>query len=290
MGDINTINNDLKDLMVQGKALLEKGASDLMNEQREKATKLFSDLGGVPTRSHEAYKYTNLLPAFDHPYTVDLQYRTVMDDLNKLFYCDVPELDTNLVLLINGWYYNNNRTLDLPKGVIVCSLRYAAANHKEIFDAHYGKYAKIEEDSLAALNTSLAQDGIFVYVPKNVVVEKPIQVINLLRSDRDLMASQRNLVVIEPNAQAKILFCDHTLTKHCYLSNTVSEINVAENAMFDLYTVQNQRSNASVINSVYLRQDKSSNVLSNTISLYGGLIRNNINILLDGEHCENHTY
>ena len=204
---IDTINNDFADLFEQGKSLLDDKSSKFMNTKREEAFEQFKKLG-VPTLAHEDYKYTNLVPAFDHPYTVDLQYRTVIGDLNELFYCDVPELDTNLVLLSNGWYYNENRELDIPKGVIVCSLQEAAEKHSEIFEKHYGKYAKPNEEGLVALNTALAKDGIFIYVPKNVVVEKPIQVINLLRSDRDLMATQRNLVVIEENAQAKLIFCD----------------------------------------------------------------------------------
>ena len=286
---IDTINNDFLDLFKQGKSLLEDKSSKFMNTKREEAFEQFKKLG-VPTLANENYKYTNLVPVFDHPYTVDLQYRTVMGDLNELFYCDVPELDTNLVLLSNGWYYNQNRKLDIPEGVIVCSLQEAAEKHSEIFEKHYGKYAKPGEEGLVALNTALAKDGIFIYVPKNVVVEKPIQVINLLRSDRDLMATQRNLVVVEENAQVKLIFCDHTLTEHKYLSNTVSEINVAKNAIFDLYTIQNQHLNAAILNSVFIRQEANSNVLSNILSLYGGIIRNNHYTIFDGEHCENNTY
>lgn len=113
------------------KSLLEENSSKFMNTKRGEAFEQFKKLG-VPTLAHENYKYTNLVPAFDHPYTVDLQYRTVIGDLNELFYCDVPELDTNLVLLSNGWYYNQNRELETPDGVIVCSLQEAAEKHSEI--------------------------------------------------------------------------------------------------------------------------------------------------------------
>jgi Fe-S cluster assembly protein SufD len=290
MADINTINKDFADLFEQGKELLIKDSSDKMNETREKAFVQFQK-SGVPTLANENYKYTNLIPAFHHPYNVNLRYLPVDVDLNKIFKCDVPELDTNMVLLTNGWYYGNNKELtELPKGVIVCGVQEAAIKYPEIFNAHYGKYAKPEEDGLVALNTALAKDGLFIYVPKGVVVEKPIQVVNLLRSDRDLMATQRNLVVIEENAQAKIIVCDHTLTSHKYLINSVTEVNVAANAVFDLYTIQNQHLNSVILNSTFIRQDKNSNVLTNTISLYGGTIRNNHHVLLDGEHCENNTY
>ncbi|PKQ62704.1 Fe-S cluster assembly protein SufD [Labilibaculum filiforme] len=290
MANIDTINKDFANLFEQGKELLTNGSSNCMNKAREKAFVQFQKLG-VPTRANENYKYTNLIPAFDHPYNVNLRYMEVDVDLNDIFQCDVPELDTNMVLLTNGWYYGNNKTLtELPKGVIVCGVQEAAKKYPAIFEAHYGKYAKPADDGLVALNTALAKDGLFIYVPKGVVVEKPIQVVNLLRSDRDLLATQRNLFVIEENAQAKIIVCDHTLTHHKYLSNAVTEINVATNAVFDLYTLQNQHLNSVILNSTFIRQEKNSNVLTNTISLYGGTIRNNHHVLLDGEHCENHTF
>ncbi|MFA8435682.1 MAG: Fe-S cluster assembly protein SufD [Marinifilaceae bacterium] len=290
MADINTINKDLNDLFEQGKELLLEGSSDLMNQKRREAFEQFSKLG-VPTRADEKYKYTNLVPAFDHPYSVNLRYKAVDVDLNEIFTCDVPELDSNMVLLTNGWYYSKNRELsEIPKEVIICGIQEAAEKYSEIFDKHYGQYAKPEADGLVALNTALAKDGIFIYIPKGVVVEKPIQVVNLLRSNRDLMATQRNLIVVEENAQAKVIVCDHTLTHHKYLTNSVTEVNVAQNAVFDLYTLQNQHLNSVILNSTFIRQDANSNVQSNTISLYGGLIRNNQHVLLDAEGCENNTY
>ncbi|MGQ1911595.1 Fe-S cluster assembly protein SufD [Marinifilum sp. RC60d5] len=289
MADINTINKDFADLYNQGNKLLQEGSSEVMNEARKSAFHDFEKLG-VPTRANEHYKYTDLIPVFDHPYNVNLRYQKVDVNLNKIFQCDVPELDTNMVLLTNGWFYEENKKLEIPEGVIVCSLQEASRKYPEIFNAHYGKYAKTSEDGLVALNTALAKDGFFMYVPKGVVIEKPIQVVNLLRSDRDLMGAQRNLIVVEENAQAKIIVCDHTLTKHKYLTNSVTEINVAKNAIFDLYTLQNQHLNSSILNSTFVRQEANSNVLTNTISLYGGTIRNNHHVLMDDEYCENNTF
>lgn len=290
MADSNTINQDFADLFQQGNQLLKAGSSEKMNETREQAFADFKEQG-VPTRGNENYKYTNLIPAFDHQYNVNLKYPEVKEDLNSIFQCDVPELDTNMILLTNGWYYRNNKALvEIPEGVIVCSLQEAAEKYPEIFNAHYGKYAKTSEDGLVALNTALAKDGFFIYVPKGVVIEKPIQVVNLLRADRDLMATQRNMIIVEENAQAKVIVCDHTLTKNKYLTNSVTEVNVAKNAVFDLYTLQNQHLNSTILNSTFIRQEAHSNVLTNTISLYGGLIRNNHHVLLDEEHCENNTF
>lgn len=289
MGDINSINKDFSDLLTQAEGFLQENSSDYLKNVRKQAASIFRKIG-VPTKTNENYKYTNFVKILDHEYTVDLQYRTVQADLNKLFYCDVPELDTNLVLFSNGWYYKENKKLDIPKEVIICSFQEAALKHTELFQKHYAKYAEINDDGMIALNTAMAKDGLFVYVPKGIVVNRPIQVISLLNSSKDLMASQRNLIVVEENAQVKFVFSDHALKRNKYLTNSVTEVYVGQNAVFDLYTMQNQHMDAAVINSIYIQQEKNSNVLTNTLSLHGGFIRNNHYVKLNGEHCENNTY
>ena len=84
----------------------------------------------------------------------------------------------------------------------------------------------------------LAQDGLVVYVPKNTKVEKTIQVINIMRSDVDLMLNRRVLIVVEPGAEVKMLFCDHTANDRNYLATQVIEAYVGENASLDLYCME----------------------------------------------------
>ncbi|MCT4615933.1 MAG: Fe-S cluster assembly protein SufD [Marinifilaceae bacterium] len=289
MSELKTINQDFVDLYTNAKDRLFEASTKEMNDAREKAFECFKS-NGIPSKSNEDYKYTDLIPAFAHQYGINLSYTDVDVDLNEIFSCDVPELDTNMVLLTNGWYYKNNYELKLPKGVIVCGLLEAAQKYPDIFKKHYAKYANVEKDGTVALNTSLAQDGYFVYIPKSVVVEKPIQIVNLMRFNSDLMCMQRNLVVVEENAQVQLIVCDHTLNPRKYMNNTVTEVAVDKNSIFDLYTIQNQHLNSSIINSVFVKQEASSNVLTNTMSLHGGIIRNNHTVIMDDEHCENNTF
>lgn len=289
MGDINSINKDFLDLFTQADDLLQQNSSDYVNTIRKEAISKFKILG-VPSKSDETYKYTDLVKVLDHEYSVDLQYRDQKSDLNKLFYCDVPELDTNLVLFSNGWYYKENKKLDIPKEVIICSFQEAALNHTELFNKHYAKYADISSDGMMALNTAMAKDGLFVYVPKGIVVNRPIQVISLLNSTKDLMTSQRNLIIVEENAQVKFIFSDHALARNKYLTNSLTEVYVGPSAVFDMYILQNQHMDTAVINTICIQQERNSNVLTNTLSLHGGFIRNNHLVKLNGEHCENNTY
>lgn len=289
MADLAKINKDFNDLFTSGKQLLAEGVNPVMNTEREKAFAAFKE-GGIPTKKVEDYKYTDLSEVFAKDYNVVLRYHKQDVDLNEVFKCDVPDLDTYLVLTTNGWYYlRNNDLSELPAGVVVCSLQEASVKYPDIFEKHYGKYTKSDK-GVVDLNTSFAQDGVFIYVPNNVVLEKTLQIVNIMRANDDVMSFQRNLIVVGDNAQAKILSCDHSLSNVNFLANNVTEVCVGENATFDYYQLQSQTLKCSQINSVFINQARSSNVLTNTITLYGGLVRNNIYVKLDDEGCENNTY
>jgi len=178
----------------------------------------------------------------------------------------------------------------LPKGVVIGSFAEISKSHPEIVEAHYNKYAKNDEDSLVALNTAFAQDGFLIYVPKGVVIEKPIQIVNIMHSSEDLLAFPRNLVVIEENAQAKILLCEHTLTESKYLVNAVTEAYVAKNAIFDIYNIQNQHNLTTCVNSIFVHQKEHSSALTHNLTLHTGTTRNNVYVDMAEEHCESHVY
>ncbi len=274
--------NEVKDLLFEG-------SSEVLNAQRNKAFQNFV-LQGIPTRKNENYKYTNLQPQFLPDYKFIHQREQVEADLNEVFRCDVPQLDTHLTLLINGWYYQKNKEVGLPEGVILASLEDIAKSNPELIGKYYAKIAKTEEDPLVALNTAFAKDGYFLYVPKNVTVEKPLQLINLLQSNKDTFATQRNLIVVESGASLQLLLCNHTLDLNTYLSNSVTEIFVEGNGQLDYYTLQNEHNKATSLNSVFIQQERDSRVTTHTSSLHGGVIRNNLKFILNGENAEAHMF
>jgi Fe-S cluster assembly protein SufD len=289
MADTQKIKKDFNDLFISGKELLESGVHSCMNDVREQAFASFLE-GGIPTKKVEDYKFTDLSETFERDYNVVLRYHKQDVELNDVFKCDVPNLDTFLLLTTNGWYYERNHDLSaLPKGVIICSLQEASLKYPDIFEKHYGKHT-ISDNGVVDLNTAFAQDGVFIYIPKNVVLEKTIQIVNIMRANDDLMSFQRNLIVLGENAQARILSCDHSLSDVHFLANNLTEVAVGENAILDYYQLQSQTLKSSQINSVFINQARSSSVYSNAITLYGGLVRNNHHVKLDGEGAENHTY
>ena len=117
-----------------------------------------------------------------------------------------------------------------------------------------------------------------------------MQIINLLRAKGDLMAFQRNLVILGRHAKATLLVCDHTLSKQSFLVNNATEIFLEDNAHLDYYQVQNQYLGASQINSVLVSEGKNANFDSTLVTLYGGFIRNNFYVALNDEGAETGLY
>ena len=186
-------------------------SSPFINSFREPAFEKFSELG-IPTKKNEAYKYTNLNIFFDHDY--ESYFMPVPSDFIKAeeFRCDITDLDAHGIVLLNGFYQTiNDKLRQLPSGIWIGSRNEAAVRFTDIFEKHFGKYAKSETDGLIHLNTAMASDGLFIYVPEGVTLTKPVQVVNLVQSDEDMFNQHRNLIIVEKNSEFSIIICDHTL-------------------------------------------------------------------------------
>ena len=263
-----------------------EGLPDWVNQARQPALHAFQKMG-VPGFRTENYKYTDLTRLFNNEnfrrsFTPD----DFEVDLSEVFSCDVPEFDTHLILVVNGWYdEKSNLKTHYPEGVIIKSLRRAMIENADLVEKYYGKFANYQDDPLTALNTIFAQDGVFIYIPDNIHIAKPLQLINILRSEDDLYVTQRNLVIAGKNSQAKIMFCDHTLMPQQFINNNITEFQIGEDAIIDIYSIQNQHNKTASLSGLYIRQEQRSQLVTSAITLHGGIIRNNLKVLLDGEHA-----
>ena len=283
------VEKELIDIYLANSSKINQESSEYLNKFRDKAFEDFRKLG-IPSQKDEVYKYTNLSQYLKGDHTFDLAPANYDLKLDDLFKCEIPELDTYLILVFNGFYYKRNILSNLPKDIIISSLAEASLQYPEIVNNHYAKYADTSMDSLAALNTLFAQDGIFIYLPKGFILEKPIQVVNIGFSLKNLRITRRNLIVAEDNSYANILICDHTLCNKSFITNSLTEIYAGRNAVIDYTKIQNENINSVQISNTFIHQERSSNVRINTISLHGGLIRNNILVKLYGEGADNNIY
>lgn len=256
-------------------------SSEVMNAQRDAAFARLSSNGGFPTRKVERYKYTDIDSLFAPDYGLNLNRLDIPVNPYDAFRCDVPNLSTSLYFVVNDAFYSKAVPKgNLPEGVVLGSLKEHASA------AYYNQLASQEEDAVTDLNTMLAQDGLYVYVPKGVVVDRAIQVINILRSDVDLMVNRRVLIVVEEGAEVKFLFCDHAADDRNFLATQVIEAYVGPNAKLDLYCLEETHNKNVRVSNVYIRQERDSRVNHNVITLHNGTTRNKLNLDLVGEGAE----
>ena len=162
------------DLYKQCRTMIHEHSSDVMNSVRDEAFERFA-AAGFPSRKVERYKYTDIQKLFAPDYGLNLNRLTIPVDPYNAFRCDVPNLSTSLYFVVNDVFYHDDKPKGhLPEGVIIGSL-------KEQSSHLYNQLAGKANDATTDLNTMLAQDGLYVYVPKNIKVDRAIQVINILR-------------------------------------------------------------------------------------------------------------
>ena len=268
------------ELYEQARGMICQHSSDVMNAVRDVAFERFRTIG-FPTRKVERYKYTDMQTLFVPNYGLNLNRLEIPVNPYDAFRCDVPNLSTMLYFVVNDAFYLKALPKShLPEGVVVGSLKEFATT------TYYNRLAAKDDDAVTHLNTMLAQDGLYVYVPKGVVLERAIQVINILRSDVDLMVNRRVLIVLEEGAEAKFLFCDHAADDRHFLTTQVIEAFVGENAKLDLYCLEETHAKNVRISNVYIDQQANSHVNHNVITLHNGTTRNKLNLELNGEGAE----
>lgn len=276
------------DLYSEARQMIFDHSSAPLNAVRNQAFEDFK-AQGFPNRKVERYKYTNMQELFEPNYGLNLNRLEIPVDPYEAFKCDVPNLSTSLYFVVNDAFYTKALPkVALPDGVIIDSLNRIAAEKPELIAKYYAQIAKTKEDAITALNTMLAQDGLFVYVPKNTKVDRAVQVINILRSDVDLMINRRVLIVLEEGAEAKFLFCDHAADDRNFLSTQVIEAYVGENASLELNCLEETHYKNVRVSNVYINQQANSRVNHNVITLHNGTTRNMLNLVFKGEGAECH--
>lgn len=274
------------ELFDEHKDLVNSNGAPLLNDFRDKARGILENMT-LPAKGTENYEHSDLNEVLAPDYGINIARQAIAVNPAASFKCDVPNMSTALFFLINdSWACTDNSYNKVPEGVVIDSLRRVATNNSELIADYYGKVAEIT-NPIVALNTMLAQDGLVVYIPKNTIVEKPIQLVNIFQNASPLLAFRRLLIIAEENSQAQLLVCDHTQNQECdFLSVQTVEIVAKRGARFDLYDLEESSKKTNRLSALYIRQEQDSNVLVDGITLTNGKTRNEYYARLDGTHAE----
>ncbi len=283
-----TVEQSYIDIYKQYRNTLCAKSAATLNEHRDEAFRTFEN-GGFPYRNEE-YRHTDLAKAFDVNYGMNINRVPLHINSQDVFKCEVQDIKSFVFFVVNDTFYcPESSAADLAElrsmGVLVGSLHEYATSHPEIVAKYYNQITP-KTDGYVAFNTAFAQDGFFLYVPKNVEIPRPIQLITVMQAAQPTLANVRNLIIVDENARAQVLVCAHAMSHVSLLSNRVTEVFVGKGATYDHYRIENTLPETTAASSLYIRQDADSNTLVNDITLHNGLTRNNVQIDLDGQHAE----
>lgn len=255
-----------------------------IHDVRSEAIKIF-ETQGFPSKKDEAWKYTSLNSILKHDYSVFPKHEKNIEynEVKKYF---IHDIDSYKIVFIDG-KYSSHLSQTTHDGLDVC-LMSAALNkpkYQLIIKNYFNKIAS--KDSLTSLNTAFSQEGAYIQIPKNKVVEKPIQIIHFSTGNESaLMQQPRNLIVVNENSHVQIIERHQSLTSNPVLTNSVTEIFANKRAIIDYYKVQNDNEQASLIDNTFINQKQESHCSVHTFSFGGKLTRNNLNFYQNGERID----
>jgi Fe-S cluster assembly protein SufD len=277
---------ELKDKIVTSYVAFENDVdtNSAIHDIRTEALDNFEKVG-FPTKKLEAWKYTSLNSVLKNDFSLfpNKEVTVELADVKKYF---IHDIDTYKIVFIDGKYSSflsetTHDTID----VCLMSSALSKPKYKAVIENHFNKVAK--QDNLTSLNTAFANEGAYIHIPKNVEVQKPIQIINFTTgSEAAIMTQPRNLIVVDENAHVQIIERHQSLTTNAVLSNVVTEIFSAKNSTVDVYKIQNDDLNASLVDNTYVDQKSNSVVSVHTFSFGGNITRNNLNFYQNGEYID----
>lgn len=265
------------DIFNQNRALIDQGSAGVLNALRDKALDCL-ERNGLPHKGLEEYLHTDVAEWFKPDWGMNLARLDMHVDQAQAFKCNVPNLSTLLYFLANDEFAQSDTAskASLPDGVFVGSLRRAAKEMPAIVEAHYGILADMDRPGISAVNTMFAQDGMMIYVPDGVILDKPIQLVTLLQSPVDLMVNRRVLIVLGRGAQLKLLLCDHALAANNFLTTQVVEVFAGAESSLELYDLEETHNANLRVSELYINQDAYSNVEADFVTLHNGQTRNSV--------------
>ncbi len=278
---------------------------DWFAKNRQSALNLFKDTG-FPSSRLENWKYTDVRPIKKKSFSnvTEADVSVIADEINAIRF---DGLDCIEVVFINGVFSKEHSSLEeLDNGLVVENMLDALANDKDLLAKHLTKYADDKISPFTALNTAFIQNGTFINVSANTVIEKPINILYLSKESNSALATHpRNLIVMGENSEATVIESYIGLDDANYFTNAVTEVSLSTNAILKHYKIQQESLNAYHIGNLNVMQGKDSKLESHSISLGGALVRNDIHgqlaaegaeIIMNGlymtgdkQHVDNHT-
>jgi Fe-S cluster assembly protein SufD len=262
-----------------------------LDKLREHAFQEFANLG-IPGPKHEEWKYTRVAGLFNKEFQLPVDPLTISITPEDLKAIRLPGHElANEMVFVNG-FYSFSLSRIRSNGIQVIALEEASKNeYQDLVSKWLGDSSQYLKDGINALNMAFVHGAVFIHVAKGKFIEHPIYIYHITDARSvNIFSQPRSLMIVDELAQVQVVENYKTLGSNESFTNQVMEIIVESEARLEYYKIQNDGSNTNQVSTTHIRQVGKSFTHAVTISLNGGLIRNNLNVILDAKNCEAHLY
>jgi Fe-S cluster assembly protein SufD len=254
---------------------------------RQQAFNTFSKMG-IPTVKHEEWKYTRVSSLFNKEYQFPgTKPAPALQSIDIDAFRLTGYEQANELVFVNG-IYSTELSVVRSKELIVLPIEEAAENEfREIIAKHLGHSSQYLKDGINALNTAFVNGGMFLHLSKGLTAEHPVYIYNITDArSGNILSQPRSLIYVSERATLQIAEIYGTLGLSDSFTNQVMEIIVEKDAHVEYYKIQNDPVHSSQVSTTHIRQTGKSYTHAVTISLDGGLLRNNLNVVMEAAHSE----
>lgn len=266
---------------------------NLLIDVRREGFKNFNKKG-LPTFKNEEWKYTSVSDLFKK------EYHLTEDEVNTgISKSHVDEIrlpgfeNANELVFANGKFVPELSTIRSSKEQLVILPLEEAANgiYRDLVKEHLGKSTLFINDAIHALNTSFIYGGVFIYAVKGQIIGNPVYLYHVSdATENHILAQPRSLIFADRSSKLQLVETYKTIGSMDSFTNEVVEVVVNGNAILEYYKFQNDGANGSHVGTTHIRQIGKSYAHTLVISLDGGMIRNNTNIIMEAAGNEAHMY
>ena len=239
---------------------------------------------GFPTVLDEEWKYTNLATLAKESFQPALAPVELSVDVDSYAY---PETKSAHLVVVNGFLREDLSTKEGLGEVVAIDLfgAVADARYNKIVRKYLARNANYHDNGLKALNTAFLQSGVFVWVPKNVKLETPLQ-ITFIADGPNTANFPRLLVVGEENSSATLIESFVTTGNERHFTNAVAEIVLKDGARLEHYRLQNESKTAFHIGTTAAELGRAGSYDVTSINLGAQLARHDVSVVMDEEGAE----
>lgn len=269
------------------------GVDSAMGTLRQESFETFRQKGFPNTRNEE-WKYTDISSQFKQAYHFPELLGHSAISIADVDAVRLPGHESaNELVFVNGLFMPQLSTVrSSPESLTVLPLEDAANGvYQDIVKEHLGQSSHYIKDGIHALNTSFIYGGVFIHIDKKKKLPHPIYLYHLTDTRTNpTLAQPRSLVYVGESASVQLVETYHTIGTSNSFTNEVMEVVVLTNADVEYYKIQHDTANSSQVNTTHIRQIGKSYVHALTVSLSGGMIRNNMNVVMEAAGNEAHLY